>query len=221
MITNLKARQRPCPFRVVGLTAESIPEEPEWGIESLEPDRNVWGVYFPEKREELSTPQGVDALLECPRCHCREMAELTLDQYHELVAQSSLARSCRECGMKTEWRFGSAEVTQEEAESPALRLVASKLFSPDGTERRRTKRFVVLLPLRIRDRDGKESFMKTENLSKLGVSFLSDLRMQEGDKVLLTVGPGPGVRQPARIVWCRPSRGEGRGLYGVKLEEKV
>jgi len=219
MVTNLQRRQQPCLFRVVELAAESIFEEPEWGIECLEPDRNFWGVYFPENRKERSRPEGIDALLECTLCHSREMAELTLDQHHELVAQFSLARSCRKCGMKTEWRFGSVEVTQEEAGSPAMRSFASKLFSPEGTERRRTKRFVVLLPLRIRDRDGREEVTRTENLSKLGISFLSDLKMQEGDNVLLTFGPDPGVRQPARIVWCRPSREKGRGLYGVKLEE--
>ena len=219
MITNLQRRQQPCLFRVVELAAESIFEEPEWGIECLEPDRNFWGVYFPENRKERSRPEGIDALLECTLCHSREMAELTLDQHHELVAQFSLARSCRKCGMKTEWRFGSVEVAQEEVGSPAMRSFAPELFSPDGTERRRTKRFVVLLPLRIRDRDGREEVTRTENLSKLGISFLSDLKMQEGDNVLLTFGPDPGVTQPARIVWCRPSREKGRGLYGVKLEE--
>jgi hypothetical protein len=121
--------------------------------------------------------------------------------------------------MKTAWKFGSVQVTHEEAASPGLRSILSALFPPGRAERRRTKRSVVLLPVSIRGRDGKEEVTRTENLSKLGISFMSDLTMHEGDTVFLTVGRDPGVKQPARIVWRRPSGEKGRALYGVKLEE--
>jgi hypothetical protein len=218
-VTNLQKMQQPCPFRVIGRGATSVGQEPAWGIECLEPDRNFWGVYFPEKGQEPSRPEGIDALLECATCRSREMVELSLDQYHGLIAQSSTARPCQKCGMTTEWRFGSVEVTREEVASPALSLIASALFPPGGTERRHAERLVVLLPLRITDQNGREEFTRTENLSKLGICFMSDLAMQEGDTVFVAVGPDPGSKRPARIVWCRPSREKGRTLYGVRLEE--
>src|SRR5208282_678383 len=57
MITNLKVRRRPCPFRVVGPAAESIPEEPDWGIESLEPDsQRLERLLSGEKRGVLHSP---------------------------------------------------------------------------------------------------------------------------------------------------------------------
>jgi hypothetical protein len=218
-ITNLQKMQEPCSFRVVGRAATTVGEEPAWGIECLEPDRNFWGVYFPQKREESPRAEGVDALLECTACHFREMAELTLDLYHGLAEQSSLARPCPKCGKKTEWIFGSLQVTLEEATVPALSSVASALFPPGGAERRRAGRFVVLLPLRITDSNGREDLTRTENLSKLGICFTSDLMMEEGDTVFVTVGPEPGEGRPARVVWRRLSREKGKALYGVRLDE--
>jgi hypothetical protein len=41
------------------------------------------------------------------------MVEITLDQYHELIALSSLFRPCHKCRMKTAWKFGSVQVTHE------------------------------------------------------------------------------------------------------------
>jgi hypothetical protein len=74
--------------------------------------------------------------------------------------------------------------------------------------------------MRITDRNGREEVTRTENLSRLGICFMSDLKMHEGDTVFVTVGPDPGDKRPARVVWRRPSPEGDRALYGVRLEEE-
>ena len=87
-------------------------------------------------------------------------------------------------------------------------------------ERRGTKRFVAILPLRVRNREGRESLTTTENLSKTGLCFISDMTVQEGEPIFLTVAPGgpdPTQELPARVAWRRPLGGSGKSLYGVRL----
>lgn len=219
-ITNLKTNQT-CLFRVVVRLDVSLGWGAEWGVECLEPETNFWQVYFPEKKERAALQENIEVLLECASCHTREMTQLADGNYREIINESPVTRTCAKCGGETEWRLGLVDFTPEEMASPAISALASQLAAPGGAERRRDTRYVVLLPLRIRDENGKEEVTRSENVSKSGVCFGSNLEMDDGATIDLTIGPAGGeqLRAPARIAWRRPF-GAGRFLYGVRLQEE-
>jgi hypothetical protein len=169
-------------------------------------------------------PEPVDALLECAQCRSRELAQLALEQYRELISQSSITRNCAKCSGQTLWSFGFVEVEVQE-DVPSLQPVAApeRQDSFEGAERRRAKRVTVKLPVRIRLEDGREEIARTENLSKTGVCFSSDLSMQEGELLRLTVGYSEGSHEAevtGRVVWRKPLQDKaGPILYGIHLEE--
>lgn len=221
-ITNLQTKVS-CPFRVVERTTDMIGEgPPEWGVECLEPEVDFWGINFPKKAPGLRPDELIDALLECSKCQARELAQLKLEEYRTLISQSSITRNCAKCGIQTAWGFGFVEAGPEETipSPPAPSAEASS--SEELAERRRAKRVTVKLPVRLRLEDGREEIARTENLSKTGVCFASDLLMKEGEILRLTVGYAPGSNEAeisARVVWRRSIEGSGRALYGVRLEQ--
>jgi hypothetical protein len=220
-ITNLKNRAS-CSFQVVTRASRSLSGTPEWGVKSLEPDVEIWGVYFPTRAEEPPQADLIHVLLECQKCFSREMAALTVQQYRKLLVQSSLTRPCPKCSAMSDWKLGFVEVELDEV-SPSLPVGAASESTPrNGIEQRRDKRLVVKLPLRVRLPDGQEETSTTENISKSGLCFACSLEMQIGDMLYVSVGldrPGQGPDIPARIMWRRPSDDEGRSFYGARLEE--
>jgi hypothetical protein len=219
-ITNLK-NQASCSFQVVTRASRSLSGTPEWGVRSLEPDVEIWGVYFPTRAEEPPQAGVIHVLLECQKCFSREMAALTVQQYRRLLAQSSLPRPCPKCSATSDWKLGFVEVELNEV-SPSLHVaVASESTPQEGVDLRRDKRLVVKLPLGIRLSDGREEISTTENISKSGLCFACNLEIQKGDMVYVRIGldsPGEGRDVPVRIVWRRPSDTEGRSFYGARLE---
>lgn len=216
-ILNLQNKMA-CPFRVVGRVGMPRGDEAEWGVECLEPDINFWGIFFPLKNETAPPAEElIDVLLECTRCHFRELAQLTLEDYQTISSRSKLARSCPKCQTGTDWTFGFVEGDPTEA-IPAS-STPSQPAPAQGIERRRFKRVPVKLPVRIRMEDVGE----TENLSHGGVCFSSALPLKLGDVVMITVGYQPGRSNKehlGRIVWRQPIQGSSRSLYGLQLEER-
>lgn len=220
-VTNLQ-NDVSVPFRVVGQMSKSLGEGTEWGVECLEPESQIWGISFPMKVGAPAPYDLVDALLECSSCHFRELAQLTLDQYRALIAESPLRRDCARCEGVTAWVFGFVEAEAKEA---AADQSAPPIATPPpvpGAERRRAKRMTVKLPVRIRVLDGGEEVTRTENLSKTGVCFISNLVMGEGEQILLTLSYSAGSNEaeiPARVVWRRRLEGLAKAVYGVHLED--
>ena len=215
-ITNLLMQQSSS-FRVVECTDTYLGEDLEWGVECLETIEAFWGVIFPEKREDLPTANIIDALLECRECHIRELAKLLLDDYRELNNQGSLKRDCPKCGAEREWILGTVDVSLEDGDS----RLPNPIATAPASERRNSKRYVVRLPLRTRNWDGREEVTRTETLSAMGMCFMSELGMKEGDVVFLTAGDVPEnqkVEVSARIAWRRPVGGS-KSLYGARFAD--
>lgn len=221
IITNTE-REESCPFRVVGRTEDTYSDYSDWGVECLEPNRNFWGIYIPEMTSTRAQGEGIDVLIECGACGGREMAQLTMNQYRTLSTESALTRLCPACGKDSQWEFGFAEVRTLEARGPASQAAPSALSPPGGEERRGARRYVAMLPVRMRNQQGKEQKTRTENLSKLGLCFLCELVMEEGEGIYLAVGPDEDHKEelPARVAWRRPLAGSTRALYGVRLEDE-
>ena len=218
-ITNIKSKV-PCSFQVVTRATRSLSGIPEWGVKSLEPAVDIWGIRFPTRAEEPPRAQLVYVLLECPACSSREMAPLTAQQYRTLAADSSLPRPCPKCSATEDWQCAVLEAEVEEVLPGAPDASASGLTPGGGVEKRRHKRMAVKLPLGVKLPDGREEAGTTENVSKSGLCFACNLEMQVGDRVYVSVGVNDPTEQrdiPARVMWRRPAQ-EGRALYGVKLE---
>ena len=213
-ITNLQ-NMLTSPFRVVSQARKSLGEGPEWGVECLQPEKNFWGIFFPERSLVPAKEERIDTLLECSKCHARELAPLTLAEYETVTVKRTLARPCSGCGSTTTWRLG---VVGGESAAAVPDTPQSRAARPWGAERRRAKRVPVSLPVRVR----LEEVGHTENLSATGVCFTSTLLMKVGDRVMLTIGYDPQGGQKevrARVVWRQPMAGTTAALYGVQLEE--
>jgi hypothetical protein len=220
-ITNLKNRAS-CSFQVVTRASRSLSGNPEWGVKSLEPDVEIWGVHFPARTEEPPQADVIHVLLECQECFSREMVALTVQQYRRLLAQSALSRPCPKCSATRDWKLGFAEDELDEV-SASLPLTAASESTPrKGADLRQDKRLVVKLPLGVRLPDGRQETSTTENVSRSGLCFACGLEMQKGDRVYVRIGsdsPGEEGDIPARIMWRRPHDSEGRSLYGARLEK--
>jgi len=211
-----------CPFRVVGDRDQSLGEGPECGVECLNPEVHFWGILFPEKVETPARKDVITALLECSACHFQELAQLTLEQYRSAMTHSSLRRDCPQCSKVTEWKFGVAQAEPDEVRSRQAGAAVLSSVRESWRKQRRAKRLTIKLPARIRLQDGREEVAQTENLSKIGACFVSDVAMEEGQRILVSVGEASGMSQPgvqARVVWRRPAEGKSRIVYGVELEE--
>jgi len=219
-ITNLESKASSS-FQVVTRASKSLSGRPEWGVKSMEPDVEIWGVHFPTRAEEPRQTDIVHVLLECQECLGREMATLTVAQYQRLLAQASLPRPCPKCRATRNWKLGFVEVELDHVLPSLLRAADSERASWDGADRRRDKRLVIKLPLGVRLADGREETSTTENLCKSGLCFACDLEMKIGDRVYVSVAVGTPEEQrdiPSRVVWRRPGGDKGRAFYGVKLE---
>jgi hypothetical protein len=218
IVTNMGTRQS-CAFRLCESGKDPSGEVTAWGIECLDPNSNFWGIRFPEKSPEPSTQGNVTALVLCAACHSREVAELSLAEYHTMLDRGSLKRDCADCGAATEWNFilleGMTVASPEDA--PAVPL-------PTGEENRREKRIVAKLPIRLRHpEDGRTEKTLTENVSKSGVCCAASMDLNVEDLILLTFefGARPGEDEiPARIMWRRTLGENRRNLYGIRLERK-
>ena len=219
-MTNLQTRQS-CPFRVCESHQDRPGDLTEWGLECLEPNRNFWGVHFPEKAPQPSLEQNINTMLECVTCRSLEMTELSPGQYRRMAEQGVLTRDCQKCGAATEWKFGFVVAEEEEPFLPSIEPATPAVSLPKGAERRREKRLIAKLPIRIRHGDGRVENSMTQNVAKSGACFASNLEMKVGETVFLTYQSGLGPREeesPARIMWRRDGAERGKILYGVNLE---
>jgi hypothetical protein len=209
-VTNLRNNVS-CPFRVVARVGKPLGEVPEWGVECLEPEVDIWGISFPENNRVEAVQESVESLLECSRCHFREPVRLAIEEYRVLVIQMALARHCRKCAQTTQWKFGFGEVKAKRARARR-----------GSVENRRAKRLKTHFPARIRLQDGREEVTEVEDVSKSGLRMISTLRMKEGERVRITVGHSPGGNQrevEARVVWREPLEDMDRVMYGLELDD--
>ena len=217
-VTNVGTRQS-CVFRLCESGKDPSGKVTAWGIECLEPNSNFWQIRFPEKPPEPSLQKDITALVVCTTCHSREVAELSVAQYHSMLERGSMKRDCVDCGAATEWKFISVE-----AATAMIPEETSAASLPSGKENRREKRIVAKLPIRLKHpEDGRVENTLTENVSKSGVCCAASMELNTDDVILLTFlsGAGPSEDEnPARIMWCRPIGENRKTLYGIRLERK-
>ncbi len=89
-------------FRVVARTGQMDNRQTFWGVESLNPTHNIWGISFPRlgpKDQKL-----VRATLQCPACRVREVLYLDEPILESIEELGGLLRGCLACGRTGVWQ---------------------------------------------------------------------------------------------------------------------
>jgi len=200
-------------FQVVGVMRLESGEPVEWGIESLEKERNIWGVTF---SRPLAAGEEAGALLECRVCQRQEFWPLTVLDIEILDSVGTVVRECRQCHRTTYWVYAELErrpASLAPDREPPPRQV--KVHQP--VERRATKRLALKLPLFVRNAKGEEEFSRTENVTKAGFAACVSLELSPGD-VVTVICPytdgGQNIEQQAEVRWVDPYPSSNKRLCG-------
>ncbi len=90
-------------FRVVSKLEGSDSQYTYWGVENLDPTRDIWGVKIPELQPDDQL--GVRVVLECPTCSARDSLRVDEMQLAALLEKRKIARSCPACGSSGLWKL--------------------------------------------------------------------------------------------------------------------
>ena len=219
MVTTMVGRHHGASFRVVGPTQPLTGEGGEWALECLEQNSNVWGIRFPPPRLD----DGIcSALIECRRCHAVSLSHLSLVEHEVLGTSGLLVKPCEACDRSTPWGYRETSVpVPEEDPAPTLPALSQLDAARTGIQRRAHNRVALQLPVRVRNYFGIEEFIRTENVSRSGVCFITDKSYEVGEVLLVTCPYEKGahnIEVRGRIVRRREMAGTGRKIYGVAYE---
>jgi PilZ domain len=194
-------------FRVVGELRQVFGSRREWGVETLCPECNIWGLDFEQPPDHVQPK----ALIRCSKCKNGALCSLSSIEYDVLLYAGVISRQCEPCGETTRWEPCQHVADTEMAPSPP---------APRPDERRKHKRVNLSMLLRVLDSQGKSEVAQTRDVSKGGVLFLARRRYQVGEVLYLTL---PSADKPvpteARARVVRVQAAERGTLYAVNFEK--
>ena len=88
-------------FRVVSKLESPELKFTYWGVENLEPGKNIWGVDIPELQPGYQTKVGV--MMECPVCSARESVFADEHLVASLQEKGGMERTCLVCKNLALW----------------------------------------------------------------------------------------------------------------------
>ncbi len=202
--------------RVVGQVRESA-EGIYYGVELLDQDIDLWGVEFPPV--ELSESAIGRVLVECTPCHRRELAYLNEFEAEVLERSRSLWRHCRRCRETSLWK---ETWLRPDEELPKEEEVAAQNPTPPPPKRtsddRKHTRLDLQMEALIRDPQGWEEAVVSENISRGGLRFKSKKHYAE-DWTIEVALPysrgGANIFCAAKIKHIGKVEEEGQTIYGV------
>jgi hypothetical protein len=149
------------------------------------------------------------------------MVSLSPAEYELLGKELSVQRSCSVCGQKTNW-----EIVIDEEEGPRPPRVPLSVGAPGQAaeeDRRQVRRLTLKAPILVTAGSGASELTDTQNLSIIGLSFLSSLELNPGEQIQVIVGHGfaasPSVKA-CRVTWRKPTEKSARYFYGVEFSDK-
>ncbi len=204
-------------FRVVGPLSQPTERLGEWGLECLEPDRNIWGIYFPPRIESAAAR----ALLECHTCRGQMLTPLSLVEVEVLETAGILLKPCGTCATSTHWGYAEKQFS---ADSPLLQALDAPRAqrSVPAADQRGSARDTLQLFARIRDFYGATEIVQTENHSKEGFCFTSAKTFQAGQGIMSACPydtTGANLESPGHIVRATAVADSNRRLYAVRYNQ--
>jgi hypothetical protein len=204
-------------FRVVGPSIVKGKEVAEWGIECTDKSRNIWGIKFPP-------PLGEDEagiLLQCRACQREELWPATLLEVEVLERTGMIALDCETCRKATYWIYSEtnrrpSDFALADAVAPPPRVVPIR----EKAERRKNKRVLLKLPIRVERSNGDSEILRTEDMSKGGVSVSSQLELDAGEIVKVMcpyVDGGTNIEHRSEVRWRDPYPAGKRRYHGLQF----
>jgi hypothetical protein len=190
-----------------------------YGVAFVEPSADIWGIDFPAGDSDDVL---MEILLECPKCHTRQIVPLHEFELSVLEATKNLSRRCPKCRDVTLWKQSAYDVPSE-SEAALKSIPAASAQGErhaalrDPVNRRNKSRVKVTLKGCILF-GGQETPVEVTNMSRGGVRFLTHRSFAQGLLVRAAVPYTPGVANifvSARICWCK-SLPSGMSECGMK-----
>ncbi len=202
--------------RVVGQVRDS-PEGIFYGVELMDQTVDLWGVEFPPIEQSESAIGRV--LAECTACRRRELAYLNEFEAEVLERSRSLWRYCKRCADTSLWKETWLRVDEE---LPPEEDASKQKLAPPPPKRtiddRRHTRLDLQMEALIRDPQGWEEAVISENISRGGLRFKSKKHYAE-DWTIEVALPysrgGANIFSAAKIKHIGKGDEEGQSIYGV------
>lgn len=199
-------------IRVVGQIGSSK-EGFHYGVEILDPEVDLWEMVFPPLSE--ADKAAARLLLECARCHARELTYLNEFDLEVFQANGTLSRMCKRCTDMSIWKQCMAGSTLDLPPPP----VPTPSDAPVRTQNERKEGRVALkMEACIRHPQQGEEIVKTLNVSRSGFCFKSAKTYEPGIVVQVAVPYTRGVGNiftAAKIEHAEPLANEAIVIYGA------
>jgi hypothetical protein len=196
-------------FRVVGELRQVFGSRREWGVETLCPECNIWGLDF------AMPPEGAQpkVMICCAACKNGALSTISSIEYDVLLYTGVISRHCERCDQTTRW--------EPSGHSPEPQLIARAVKPvPAALERRRHRRLTLTMLLRVRNARGESEIVQTLDVSKGGVCIVSKRAYKVGELLLLTLPSTDKlvpVEASGRVVRAQSTpRGN---IYGIMFEK--
>ncbi len=90
-------------FRVVSKLQSSELKYTYWGVENLDPAKNIWGVDIPELRpgDQLK----IQVMIECPTCSARQPLRVDETLLASFQEKGGVERTCNLCNAPGMWKL--------------------------------------------------------------------------------------------------------------------
>jgi len=90
-------------FRVVSKLQSSELKFTYWGVENMDPEKNIWGVDIPDLLPDDQLK--VRVMLECPTCSSHESLSADETLLAALQEEGGVARTCQVCNTFGLWKL--------------------------------------------------------------------------------------------------------------------
>ena len=214
------ATQREAGVRVVGQIGE-MDEGICYGVEFLDPGINLWEIEFPPLAKSEEAVARV--LLECERCHLREVVYLNELEVEVFQANRRISRTCKRCSETSHW-WEPVALGASEKEEIADQLEAEAAAPPPGPpprtqNERRYGRVDLGMSACIRHPQFGDEVVIPENLSRGGLCIKSRKLYPDGGIIEVAVPyseAGANIFAPAKVVRRMRTDEQGFHVYGVE-----